>query len=146
MPYASALGNISFCNPTSSIMAPVDMFTMKKQTIMLPFCLVFAKRVLCPFLYLKMNLVSLGDPFPENTTVKIAFPISVVCTLQEAEAGRCEKEGSRFGEAWSESSVSPDNAPRSRGLCPVVMQILATRLPLFQRKERRLGCMLNLHF
>lgn len=36
---------------------------------MLPFCPVFEKRVLWPFLYLKMNLVSLGDWFPENTTV-----------------------------------------------------------------------------
>lgn len=69
---------------------------------MLPFCPVFRKHVLCLLLYVNMNLVSLGDRFPENTTVKIAFPISEVCTLQWAEAGGCEKEGSRSREVWGE--------------------------------------------
>lgn len=96
--------------------------------------------MLCPFLYLKVNLVSLGDWFPENTTVKTAFPISEVCTLQEAEAGGCEKEGSRSGEAWGEwRAQCPLMPPRARGLCPAVMQTLATRSAPVPKKREEAG-------
>lgn len=110
---------------------------------MLLFCPVFEKHVLCPFLHLKMNLVSLGDRFPENTTVKKALPISEVCTLQEAEAGGCEKEGSRSGRPGVSRELS---LAKSRVLCPAVLQTLVASSAPVPKKRQRLGCMSNLQF
>lgn len=62
--------------------------------------------MLCLLLYVNMNLVSLGDQFPENTTVKIAVPVSGVCTLQWAEAGGREKAGSRSGRPGMSGELS----------------------------------------
>lgn len=84
MSYALALRNINLSKPTfkKKWHLWICQQIFKENLIILLFCRVLEKDVLCSFLYLKMSLVILGDLFSLSTAVKIAFSTSEVSKLK----------------------------------------------------------------